>query len=63
MVRVKKEVAIERSKIALNMAKNLEAMAECDPDEYRREAALIIINQLKRTANGGKNRSIFTDAA
>ena len=54
MVRVSKEVAEERKRIALNLIKNLEPMAEMDDNEATRKAAIIIINQLKRTAYGGK---------
>ena len=55
MVRVSKEVAEERKRIALNLIKNLEPMAEMDENEATRKASIIIIiNQLKRTAYGGK---------
>ena len=54
MVRVSKEVASERKRIALNLVKNLEPMSELDENENTRKAAMIIIKQLKRTAYGGK---------
>jgi len=54
MVRVSKEVAEERKRIALNLVKNLEPMSEMDENENTRKAAMIIIKQLKRTAYGGK---------
>lgn len=54
MVRVSKEVAGERKRIALNLVKNLEPMSEMDENENTRKAAMIIIKQLKRTAYGGK---------
>ena len=54
MVRVSKEVASERKRIALNLVKNLEPMSEMDENENTRMAAMIIIKQLKRTAYGGK---------
>lgn len=54
MVRVSKEVASERKRIALNLVKNLEPMSEMDENEHTRIAAMIIIKQLKRTAYGGK---------
>tara|TARA_R110000765_G_scaffold109165_1_gene200259 strand:+ start:66 stop:254 length:189 start_codon:yes stop_codon:yes gene_type:complete len=54
MVRVSKEVASERKRIALNLVKNLEPMSEMDDNENTRKAAMIIIKQLKRTAYGGK---------
>jgi len=54
MVRVSKEVAAERKRIALNIIKNLEPTAEMDENEATRKASIIIINQLKRTAYGGK---------
>jgi len=54
MVRVSKEVAEQRMKIALNSAKNLEVMRDNDPNESVREACKIVINSLKRTAYGGK---------
>jgi hypothetical protein len=54
MVRVSKEVAEERKRIALNLVKNLEPMSEMDDNENTRKAAMIIIKQLKRTAYGGK---------
>tara|TARA_R110000824_G_scaffold88559_1_gene217636 strand:- start:1254 stop:1442 length:189 start_codon:yes stop_codon:yes gene_type:complete len=54
MVRVSKEVASERKRIALNLVKNLEPMSEMDENENTRKAAMIIIKQLKRTAYGGK---------
>lgn len=54
MVRVSKEVAEERKRIALNLVKNLEPMSEMDDNENTRKAAMIVIKQLKRTAYGGK---------
>ena len=54
MVRVSKEVAEERKRIAMNLVKNLEPMSEMDDNENTRKAAMIIIKQLKRTAYGGK---------
>ena len=54
MVRVSKEVAEERKRIALNLVKNLEPMSEMDDNDNTRKAAMIIIKQLKRTAYGGK---------
>jgi len=60
MVRVSKSVASKRRELALNMAKNLEPIAEMDGDEDMRKAAVIVIKALERTAYGGKSRSAFT---
>ena len=60
MVRVKKAVADKRKELALNMVKNLEPISELDEDPHTREAALIIIKALERTAYGGRSRSAFT---
>lgn len=61
MVRVRKEVAEARKMLALSMAKNLKPFAELDEDPNVREAAMIVIKSLERTAYGGKPRSAFTD--
>ena len=60
MVRVKNAVAEKRKSLALNMVKNLEPIAELDEDPHMREAALIVIKALERTAYGGRPRSAFT---
>jgi len=61
MVRVSKSVAEKRKGLALSMVKNLEPIAELDEDADMRQAALIVIRSLERTAYGGKSRTAFTN--
>ncbi len=61
MVRVSKSVAEKRKALALNMVKNLEPIAELDDNADMRQAALIVIRSLERTAYGGKSRTAFTN--